>query len=110
MATNYTQPGAVINYEAGADIESGDVVKVEDIFGVALVDIANGATGAVSIEGVYEVKKHNNAALEQGKKVYWHTDNGVLAAQAASEPVIGIAFEDAAEADTVCLVKLNVGI
>ena len=42
MTTNYIQDGKVIEYTAGADISSGDVVVIGTLIGVALTDIANG--------------------------------------------------------------------
>ncbi|HYE40089.1 MAG TPA: DUF2190 family protein, partial [Ramlibacter sp.] len=48
-ATNYSHEGRVIDWVngTGADVTSGSVVKMGNVLGVALVDIANGATGSV---------------------------------------------------------------
>lgn len=71
MATNYVQPGDVIQVTAGADITSGQVVKVGQILGVALTDIANGATGSVAIRGVFTCPKVSAAVIAQGESLTW---------------------------------------
>jgi predicted RecA/RadA family phage recombinase len=71
MSKNFIQPGKVIDYVAGANITSGSVVKVGQILGVALADIANGDTGPVQIEGVFEVPKVAGAVWAQGQSLTW---------------------------------------
>lgn len=71
MATNYVQPGDVIQVTAGADITSGQVVKVGQTLGVALTDIANGATGSVAIRGVFTCPKVSAAVIAQGESLTW---------------------------------------
>ena len=86
MADNYLQRGDVIQYTAGADITSGAVVKVGALLGVALADIANGATGPVAIRGVFTVPKVSAAEIAQGERLVWD----VSAASGAGE------FDDSA--------------
>lgn len=71
MATNFIQPGDVIDHVAAANITSGQVVKIGNILGVALADIANGATGSVAIRGVFEVPKASGAVIAQGESLTW---------------------------------------
>ncbi|MGE3596644.1 MAG: DUF2190 family protein [Dehalococcoidia bacterium] len=71
MAGNFVQPGDVIQYTAGADITSGSVVKIGALLGVALTDIANGATGSVAIRGVFTVPKVSAAVILQGERLVW---------------------------------------
>lgn len=47
--------GNAIDYVAGADVESGDIVEVGDLRGVAVRAVAEGELGALAIEGVYAV-------------------------------------------------------
>ena len=86
MAGNFVQPGDVIQYTAGADITSGSVVKIGALLGVALTDIANGATGSVAIRGVFTVPKVSAAVILQGERLVWD----VSAAAGAGE------FDDSA--------------
>lgn len=81
MADNYVAPGDVIQYTAGADITSGSVVKIGALLGVALTDIANGATGSVAIRGVFTVPKVSAAVIAQGERLVWD----VSAASGAGE-------------------------
>jgi predicted RecA/RadA family phage recombinase len=85
MATNYVSEGKVVQYTAGADISSGDVVVMGNTLGVALEDIANGATGSVAIEGVFTVPKVSAAVIAVGESLVY---------DASASPV---AFNDNAE-------------
>lgn len=113
MASNYQQPGAVIDYTAGADISAGAVVKIGKILGVALVDIANGATGSVQIEGVFTVPKVSGAVIAQGENLTWDVSAAAfddnLATPAAGD-VTGapaVAFEAAGNGATTLAVKFT---
>lgn len=76
MASNFQQRGDVIQYTAGANITSGSVVKIGNILGVALADIANGATGPVAIRGVFTVPKVSGAVIAQGESLVWDVSAG----------------------------------
>jgi len=87
------------------DVVSGQLVAVADVVGVAAVDIAIGARGALAMEGVYRLPKAAEAII-QGARVYLDA-NGAVTATAGDQPV-GVAWEDAATAATVVMVKINV--
>lgn len=114
MATNYIQAGAVIDYTAGADISSGDVVAAGNLVGVALNDIANGAVGPVQIEGVFSLPKVSAAVIGAGETVNWDVSAGAFDDNAAT-PATGdlsggcVAVEAAGNGDTTVKVKINVG-
>jgi predicted RecA/RadA family phage recombinase len=94
MATNFVQAGDVIQYTAGANITSGSVVRIGQILGVALVDIANGATGSVAIKGVFSVPKVSGAVIAAGESLTWDASAGSFddnAATPASGDVTGAA-------------------
>ena len=101
MSDNYIQPGDVIQYTAGANISSGDVVRVGKILGVALGDIANGATGSVAIRGVYNVPKVSGAVIAQGENLTWDAsaeafdDNAATPATGDVTGAPAVAFEAA---------------
>lgn len=107
MAQNYIQCGDVVNYTngTGSAIASGDVVIIGSLVGVALVNIAIGATGSVQLEGVFSVAKTTPLAIGQGDKLYWNTGTSKVTKTATDTP-IGVAFEDAASSDTTVLVSL----
>lgn len=72
MANNYVSPGDVIDYtNGGSAISAGDVVRVGQVLGIALVDIANGATGSVQIRGRFTVAKVSAAVIAQGESLTW---------------------------------------
>jgi predicted RecA/RadA family phage recombinase len=116
MATNYVQEGNTIQYTAGADISSGDVVVIgsngDAIIGVALVDIANGSTGSVAIEGVFTVAKVSAAVIAQGEYVVWDASASEFDDNAAT-PATGdvsdgaIAWEAAGNGVTSIAIKLT---
>ncbi|HYF17694.1 MAG TPA: DUF2190 family protein [Ramlibacter sp.] len=113
-AGDYVQPGKVMNYtNAGSAITKGSVVKVGKFLGVALVDIANGASGAVQVEGVFEVAKTAGTAWAQGDTVNWDVSASKFDANTAT-PATGdvsgppaIAWEAAASGATTGLVKFT---
>lgn len=81
MADNFHSNGDVVQYTASADIAAGSVVKMGNTLGVALVDIANGATGSVAVKGVFRVPKVSAAVITVGQSLVWD----VSAASGAGE-------------------------
>lgn len=85
---NYEQRGDVITITAGADITSGQVVKVGHLLGVACADIADGAQGEVAITGVYNCPKVSGAEIAAGEPLTWdvsaNTNTGAFDDKAAS--------------------------
>ncbi len=107
MATNQIQDGNVIQYTAGADIAAGDLVIIGQRVGVALVDIANGATGSVAVSGVFEVDKEASLAVAQGDLLYCDATSGELDKTATEQTLAGYAFAASGTSATTVLVKLN---
>lgn len=114
MASNFVQPGMVIQFtNAGSAISAGDVVVVGKVLGVALVDIANGATGSVQIEGVFTVPKVSGAVIAQGENLTWDVsavsfdDNLATPATGDVTGAPAIAFEAAGNGVTSFDVKFT---
>jgi len=114
---NYIQDGKTIDYtNGGSAISSGDVVVVGKIIGVAVGDIANGETGVLAIEGVFDLPKVDAAVIAQGKNVIWDASAGAFddnAATPATGDVSGccIAMEALGATTSANIqVKINVGI
>lgn len=81
MAKNYVQPGEVIDWtNGGADVASDDPVVIgangDAVVGVAMVDIASGATGSVALCGVYELPKADAAVIAAGEFVMFDSSAG----------------------------------
>lgn len=114
MTTKFVQVGNVIDYTAGSDISSGDVVELQHCLGVAITDIANGSTGAVAIEGVFTLPKVSAAVFAVGEKLIWDTSANAFddsSATPASGDLTGaaIAVIAGANTETTCTVKLTPG-
>jgi len=115
MASNHVQEGKVIQWTngTGSAVAAGAVVKIGKILGVALVSIANGATGSVAIEGVFTVPKVSGAVIAQGENLTWDVSAGAFddnAATPATGDVTGapaIAFEAAGNGVTSFDVKFT---
>lgn len=78
---NFIQEGKHINWTngTGADVSAGAVVVIGALLGIASTDIANGATGVVVLEGVFECTKTTHAAdqaIAQGEKIAWDVSAG----------------------------------
>ena len=84
MANNYIQPGDIIDFTAGTNITAGTVVRIGNILGVTLVDIANGATGSVGIRGVFTVPKVSGAVIAAGESLTWDASAGAFDDNAAT--------------------------
>lgn len=115
MATNHIQPGRVIDWVngSGAAVDSGDVVVMGNLLGVALADIASTATGPVAIDGVFRVPKVSGAVIAQGESLTWDVSAGAFddnAATPATGDVTGaaaVAFESAGNGVTTLAVRFT---
>lgn len=108
MAQNYIECGDVFQYTnaTGATITAGTVVKIGSVVGVALVDIADGATGSVMTEGVFSLPKATGAGWSVGDTLYWDDTAKKFTKTDTGNTFAGYAFEAAASGDTTGLVKL----
>lgn len=114
MTDKFVQKGAVIDYTAGSDISSGDVVEMQHCIGIALADIASGVVGAVAIEGVFVVPKVSAAVFVVGEKLIYDTSANAFddsSASPASGDLTGaaVAVKAGANGETTCTVKLTPG-
>lgn len=116
MAKNYVSDGNVIQWTngTGSAVDSGAVVVLGHIIGIVLVDIANGASGSVAVEGVFTVPKVSAAVIAQGEKTIYDVSAGAFddsSATPASGDITGaaVAFAAGANGETTMLVKLTPG-
>lgn len=111
MATNKVQEGNVITWAnaTGSDVDSGDAIIIGNLMGIALVDIANGASGEVAIDGVYQMTKLTGAgtAFTAGQKAYFSANGNPLTALSASGYRLGYAVAAATSAATTVDVLLD---
>jgi predicted RecA/RadA family phage recombinase len=108
---NRIQNGKVLDYVngTGTAILSGSLVIFGVLFGIAVTDIAIGETGAVELQGVFELPKATGA-ITQGAKVYWDATAGKITTTASTNTAIGAASEAALSGDATVKVLLVNGI
>lgn len=104
---------------SGADVSSGQFIKLGNTMGVALVDIAQNEAGSVAIGGVVSgVAKVSGAVFAQGEKLIWDVSANSGAGafdDSAATPATGdvtggaIAWLAGADGDVTCTVKLTPG-
>lgn len=108
MATNYIQEGDVLDLPAPYAVSSGGGALIGSIFGVALVTLANGVTGAFGIEGVFSLAKVSAQAWTVGAKIYWDDTAKNCTTTSSANTLIGVAVEAAANPSSTG--KVNLGI
>lgn len=107
MTTKFVQPGEVIDYTAGANITSGQVVLMGARIGVALKAIANGETGPMQVTGVFNIAKLSTDNMAQGALLYWDNTNSRLTTTASGNTLAGFAAAAAAASTTSVNIKIN---
>jgi len=107
---NYVQDGKYIEFTAGATITSGQLVQVGDLHGVAVTDVANGATGTLALEGVFTLPKLTAAsgdATTAGGPVYFSSGSVSGTDSSGARKKVGYALAVAAQAATTVRVLLD---
>jgi predicted RecA/RadA family phage recombinase len=114
---NEIQDGKRITWTngTGAAVSAGDPVVIGNQIGVACVDIANAANGAVAMEGVFELPKVAGTAWTLGAELLYDVsgaafDLGTATPATGDVSVCCVAWNAAAAAATVGYVKINVGV
>ena len=102
----YWQRGESLDYKnsTNAVIEANTIIDLGTRVGVIGTDIAPNEVGSIHVVGVYEIPKTDATAITLGTAVYFD-GNGITATAGSNTPA-GYAAADAADADTVILVKL----
>ena len=89
----FVQDGRNVDYTPVAAVGAGDVVVQDGVVGVANIDIAASVKGALSIAGVFNVVKAEEAFATLGAPVYWDENgspyNGVALSGAATATATG---------------------
>ena len=113
---NYVDNGSTVNYSnsTGSAIAAGAVVALKHCLGIALVDIANGESGAVQVKGKVTAPKVSAAVFAQGEKLVYDVSAGAFddsAATPATGDITGAAVAAVAGAnnETTCTVILTPG-
>ncbi len=106
---NFIANGSRVTITAGANITSGSGVLVGSLFGVAETDIANGAQGAILVEGVFDLPKTPSQAWTVGQLIYWDGATSRCTNVAGSLKLIGVAVAavGGGAGETIGRVRLN---
>ena len=105
MATAvFVHDGKSIDYTPGSAVTGGDVVVVGEMIGIAKLDIAANALGALSVTGVFLMPKPAGV-LAIGTAVYWDVADGQVNTDPAN-PFFGFVVKAAANDDTTVRVLL----
>lgn len=100
--------GHMMDYtNGGTAVVSGEVIPFTWGVGVASVDMAANAKGAVAVCGVHKLAKEAALAIAQGAKVYWDSTNKVVTTTSSGNTPMGYAWLAALAADSKVEVKLH---
>jgi predicted RecA/RadA family phage recombinase len=104
---NFVQPGENVTLPAPAAVNSGELIRVGNLFGVASYDAAISADVVLVTEGVFELPKIATDALAVGDPVYWRSSDGLVAGTASGNTKIGVAILAAPNPSGTVRVRLN---
>jgi len=112
MATaKFVHDGNAIDYTPGSAASAGDVVVQGELVGVAKLDIAANALGALAVSGVYDFPKTAGVgeAITAGSKVYWDVADAVAKTddESGANKLIGKTIAAAGDDDTTVRVRLS---
>ena len=105
MTTKYVMSGEVIDYVAGSNITSGQVLVIGVRVGVALAAIASGSTGAVRVKGIFTLAKLSTDVVAAGDLLYWDAGNTRITTTASTHKTAG--YATAASGNGVATVEVN---
>lgn len=107
---NYVSSGQTMDVVAPANVASGSLVVVGQMFGVALTSAASGASLAIQTGGVYSGLPAINAAgtsATAGTNAHWDAANNQVTVSATSNLKVGVFALPKANTDTSVTVRLN---
>ena len=70
---NFVRSGSALVVTAPQDVVSGELVIINDLYGIAAVSAKIGEEFTIATEGVFELDK-DNQAVDQGQKAYYRAD------------------------------------
>ena len=88
---NYVKSDEHITLTVSRALSSGDAYLVGNLFGVAQIDIANGATGSFVLAGTFTLPKLSTDVVAIGDVLYWDDTNHRLTKTSTSNTKVGVA-------------------
>ena len=112
MATaQFVHDGGSIDYTPSSAVSAGDVVVQGDLVGVAKLDIASGALGALAVDGVFDFPKAagGGSAIAAGALVYWDVADSEAKTddESGANKLIGKTVAAAGDDDATVRVRLD---
>jgi predicted RecA/RadA family phage recombinase len=109
MARNFVHDGERMTVVSPWNVNSGDVVIVGQMFGIAQASAASGSNVPIRTGGTHTLRKLNGAStsIAQGANCHWDNTNSNVTFSATSNTRLGVAAIAAVNADTVITVRLN---
>lgn len=108
---NYSGQGRTLDFSPASDTAGGAAMVMGDTVGVAVGEIAAGETGAVAVEGVYELPKVAGTAWTVGQALDFDASESAftvgLTAASGDVTRCAVVAAPATSAATVGLVKLT---
>lgn len=104
---NFVQNGVVLSLLAAAAVNAGDGLLVGKIFGVAVSNVAAGASGEFQTVGVFELPALAADVAAQGAILYWDAVNKRLTVTAAGNTRVGVAVVAKAANAATATIKID---
>lgn len=105
---NFIQNGETIAFTSPTGgVSSGDGVLVGNLFGVAVADYAEAATGQMVTRGVFTLPKLSTDTLTEHQKVYWDATNSRVTETSLDNYPIGVSVAVAGSGTTTAKVRLD---
>ncbi len=108
MIARFIHRGEMIDYTPSVTVRAGDVVVLNDLIGVANLDIPAGRLGALTIVGIFDFPKDVGYTFYQGRRIFWDAANGKVAHDDGGGiyPFLGKVVRLAVNTDTTVRVRL----
>ncbi len=107
--TSKIRDGDIIQYLAGSNIVSGQPVVIGNRIGIAINDIASGASGAVEMTGCYSVTKVSAQAWAAGDEIFWDASASKFTTVGTANTFAGHAMDIAANPTSTGNLRLSPG-
>lgn len=109
MAKNFVQEGDVLTLTAPYNRDSGQAALIgAGLFGVALVDVASGASAAFAMEGVFTLAKvEAQAWATLGLPIYWDNSAKNLTTTSSGNTLVGYNTATAANPSTTGTIRIR---
>jgi len=104
---NYVQRGDTLTFTTPITVDSGEIVKMGEILGIAANDAELGESLDVTVTGVFDLSKVAADEFAVGDPVYYDEAENLVTSEPTENPRIGVATTVAAAASGFVNVRLS---